>query len=290
MERGKQQESLAARLWEKVFSLVRGTIDDRSADTRSRVANTLQPVLQEASEPHPTLERPTMISLVTSAEKKKLDEALDIQVAIEKLQAGEEILHRDFTLGNIPFRVSFSFSPHNINLVHVQITSPADADVLIECNYIIDDTIMDLQGVYMGGLKKNKLGTTIMRSLLRSTNRVEIRSIVNRETQDIGWDLSSGDLPDYIMKNNSPLAGMLGKEFICKFDNHGNEIIGIRVDEKLQALLRAAKNYDGDKNELRNIYGAYVSYMKSPAYLELDDEAQSMCTTQRDALAELLSK
>lgn len=284
METGKPKESLVLQLWDRFSSLVQRGIGRREKETRTRVND----VLQNTSEP--AIERPTMLSLVTSVEKGKLDDALDVAAALERLEQGEPKVEDTFTLGDIPFNVSFSFPKRNNALVYIRITSPADTDVEIECNFMIDEKLMDLMSVFMGGLKENKLGATIMRSLLRGTERVEISSIVNRDTQKVGWSASSGDLPDYTLKNTSPLAGMLGKEFICKFQNHGNEIIGIRVDKTLQALLRAAKNYDGDTNELRNIYGAYVQYMTSPAYRELDAEAQNMCVVQRDALAEMLSK
>ncbi len=288
MERDTQTESIRSRAWEWFASFVRKDIKKTEATTRETIAKILPPKSAELSALE--LDRPTMLSQVTSPEKQMLNEVFDISSATELLKQGEKKIVREFTLGGIPFTVSYSVTPFNNAVYNAQVRCPLVKGVSIDGDYSPEDCLMNLHGVYMGDLENKGLGSTIIRALLQQTNRVEISKIDNSDTQKIGWQTGSGDLPDYVLKNESPLAGMFGKEFICKFVDHGNGMVGIRVDAQLQKLLRAAKNFDGNVNELKNIYKAYLAYMHTPAFEELDPEAQQMCVVQRDTLAETLSR
>lgn len=221
------------------------------------------------------LDGPTMLQNSNEQEMLRMNNVLDMESIMKRLESIFSIT-LNFTLKSIPFTVAYALRSGHPHVAKIEVRSPSNPHIAIDCSYDSDIKEMTIDVANMpDSLQKKGLYSAIIRSLLRSTNSVNIPSVTNDATKKIDDSAQAPEQPDCVLKCYSELAGPLGREFLCQLGPYALTMSAIRVDEKLQELLALGKMWmEGNNNftgeNLHDLVLFYDEYEKTAGYSALD--------------------
>lgn len=226
--------------------------------------------------------------LILNNQHKILHEATDVEMALKELRKTRAPVIRPFMIGKIGFTALYKIERHP-SVVQIVITQNEDPSVCIRADFDTDIQKMHLISAEMQWLKNGGYYSLIVRQLLRGTRHLE-GEVTNHEARHIrGYNFTDAHAaPDCVLKNETPLVGGLGNDFLCGLSKAATHVVCNRISGDLHVLIELAKGWyrDPQSVDLHDMCQAYADYKNSPEFKTLSDEIKNRFLLQMDYLQE----